>query len=192
MGAPVPGPELCPWWGGWAAGSPIWSLDSERRLQAGALGPESSQRLGEGGAQPSTESPAPGLPFLRRCVPLRSATLGTWTGSQPKLSLKYRDLWSLRKAMAFWVFSLSSSSWLLTTKICRRTHWCGSRKTLPQEAGLKEPEEEKQALWGAGGQWGEGWHLHYWVPLEVRANDSHILPTWFRMFEFGIKISTKV
>ena len=123
VGAPVPGPELCARRGGWAAGSPVWRLDSEQRLQAGALGPGSSQRPGERGAQASTESSAPSLPFLWRCVPLWSATLGTWTGSQPKLSLKYRDLWSLRKAIAFWVFSLSSSSWLLTTKICRRTHW---------------------------------------------------------------------
>ena len=124
QGASVPGPELCGRRGGWASGSPgspVWSLDPEQRLQAGARGPESSQRPGEGVLNPPQKALRPASPSF--AVPLRSATLGTWTGSQPRLSLKYRDLWSLRKAMAFWVFSLSSSSWLLTTKICRRTHW---------------------------------------------------------------------
>lgn len=46
-------------------------------------------------------------------------------------------------------------------------------------------------MWGAGGQWEEGWHLHSCIPPEVRANDSHILLTRFRMFELGIKISTR-
>ena len=38
----------------------------------------------------------------------------------------------------------------------------------------------------------EGWHLCSRVPPEVRANDSHNLPTQFGMSEFGIKIPTKV
>lgn len=47
--------------------------------------------------------------------------LDTWIGNHPSASLKYRVLWSFRKASALSVWRRSSSCSFFTTKICNTT-----------------------------------------------------------------------
>lgn len=146
-----------------SAGSPIWSLDC--RVEAAGGGPGAQRalrRLGEGGFNPSTESSWARPPFLQRCV-LRERHLGYLDGEPAKAVLKYRVSGLCGRRCMLWVFSLSSSSWLLTKDLPENTLVRVPENTS-QEAGFKEPEEENKPCRGLVVSGERAWYLRYCVP----------------------------